>query len=152
MRPFCPAGRWVNSSCLEMQYGRQRPGSSWPRWPQVRCWLNIEKIPGNICQLITSANACAITHEIYLEINICNMTVSFGFPGNCQLNDTLLDNSRLEHLLLVGMQQPAYFIMMVADVPVPNKHQAISNHHVNSTVTQMLHESYYVWNISHWSH
>ena len=43
-----------------------------------------------------------------------------------------------------------YVIMVVADVLVPNRHQAISNHHADSTVTIVSYITIQMWHYQGW--
>ena len=88
----------------------------------------------------------------------------FGcMPGKCNI-DTYCDRYKvLYHGGLVRSESgdimtgildicwPSYVIIMVADVLVPNKHWAISNHHADLSMTALSYESYcmVIWIIVH---
>ena len=53
-------------------------------------------------------------------------------------------NYKITHCCTTLLRQTANGIMVVVDALVPNKQQAIDNHHTDSTVTTVSHQIYFI--------
>ena len=71
----------------------------------------------------------------YTEEHVIHLTEAPTWSEYCKFN---INTKNGKHQILASYRSHMYrahVITMVANVPVPNRHQAISNHHISMTVS-----------------